>query len=428
MAAGAEGLKRLEGAIRTAMTGLGATLLERLLAGDGGHRGPRVDCGGGHDAEFVGYRPKHLDTILGPVELSRAWYHCTDCHTGAAPRDAELGVAGVSLTPGLRRMVARVAADQPFAKAQQDLAELAGIELTVKRIERSAEADGQAVAATLEAEAAAVLAGTLTPLVEGDPPDTLYVTMDGTGVPCIPAATQGRSGKQPDGRAATREVKLACLFTQSGLDDDGYAVRDPGSSSYLATFAPAEDFGTLAYAEAARRGIAQARRTVVLGDGAAWIWNLASLHFPSAVQIVDLYHAREHLHELGRLVTPALGNNHRDWLTERLEDLDNGDIDKLIAATRDLDLPDTAELDTALGYFDTHRTRMRYAHFRNRGLFVGSGAIEAGCRTVVGQRLKLSGMRWNIPGATGILTLRSHHASSRWEQLWTRLHHTTAAA
>lgn len=167
--------------------------------------------------------------------------------------------------------------------------------------------------------------------------------MDGTGVPCVPAATRDRAGKQPDGRAATREVKLACLFTQSGLDDHGRPVRDPDSSSYLATFAPAEAFGTLVHAEARRRGPHRARQLVVLGDGAAWIWNLTSLHFPDAIGIVDLYHARQHLHELAQLAAPALHGNQRDWLTDRLDDLDRGDIDAITAATRALELPETAE-------------------------------------------------------------------------------------
>lgn len=429
--AGSEGLRGLEGAIRTAMTGLGCALLEGLLAADRGHRGTRIDCDHGHQADFVGYRGKHLDTVLGPVRLRRAWYHCGQCRAGAAPRDAELGVAGASLSPGLRRMVARVAAAKPFAQARQDLAELAGLELTTKRVERCAEADGQQVAAAVQAQADAVLAGTLSRLdADRAPIDTLYVAMDGTGVPCVPAATQGRKGKQPDGRAATREAKLACLFTQTGVDDDNRPVRDPDSSSYVATFAPAETFGTLAYAEAHRRGVDGARRSVVLGDGAPWIWNLAELHFPSATHIVDLYHAREHLHELGRLLAPTLGGDHARWLADRLAELDRGDIPGLLAAASTLTLPDTltADMDQALGYFETNQHRMRYTTFRKAGLFVGSGAVEAGCRAVIGQRLKLSGMRWNIPGATGILTLRCHDASDRWDHLWTHIHHTTTAA
>ena len=128
------------------MTKLGASLLEDLLAMEPGHRGPRVDCGASHQAEFVSYRTKTLDTVLGRIEYRRAYYHCADCASGVAPRDGELGVTGASLTPGLAAMVDRVGAAVPFAKGRDLLAELAGVTLSTKRVERCAEADGKAVA------------------------------------------------------------------------------------------------------------------------------------------------------------------------------------------------------------------------------------------------------------------------------------------
>jgi hypothetical protein len=112
------------------------------------------------------------------------------------------------------------------------------------------------------------------------------------------AGTEGRPGKGEDGKAHTREVKLACLFTLTTSDDEGHPARDPDSSSYLATFAPAGRFAQQVDAEARRRGSEHIRRPVILGDGAAWIWNLAGEHSPAAIQIVDLYHAREHAHDL----------------------------------------------------------------------------------------------------------------------------------
>ena len=346
------------------------------------------------------------------------------------PRDVELGVAGASLSPGLRAMVARAGTAAPFAKASELLADLAGVALTTKRVERSTEADGQALAAIGDAEAAAVLAGQLVPLGPSTPVAKLYVALDGTGVPTVPADTAGRAGKYPDGRARTREVKLGVLFTQTKLDDDGYPVRDPGSSSYVATLQPVEQFGSLLYSEARRRGSAQAKHVVVLGDGAPWIWNLANQHFPGATQIVDLYHAREHCHALAALAAPALGDSHASWLADRLDDLDRGDIPALVTASRDLDLPDgTREaLDKALGYFQTNEVRMQYAHFRQLGHFVGSGAVEAGCKAVIGQRLKQSGMRWTVRGAAGIATLRCQAASGRWDEIWQRLDTQTSAA
>jgi hypothetical protein len=428
--AGGAGLEAAELAIRAAVTELGRALLEPLLAADGGYRGPRVPCGAGHQAGFVSYRDKTIDTVLGPVTLRRAWYHCAACRRGLAPRDAELGAARDTMSPGLAAMTNRAAAALPFATAARLIGELAGITLTGERARRRAEADGQATAAVIEAEAAAITARKLTPMPAGGPrPDMLYICVDGTGVPVIAAETEGRAGKGEDGTARTREVKLCCVFTQTSLDEEGRPVRDPRSSSYLVTFAPAAQFGTLMAAEARRRGAGRIRQLVFLGDGAAWIWNLATRHFPEATQIVDLYHAREHLHDLARLLEFMLGGARQAWLAARLTELDDGDIPAICAAARAFPLAGTkaADLETALGYFEHNAHRMRYAHFRKLGMFTGSGAVEAGCKSIVGQRCKLSGMRWTVPGATGILTLRCLEASNRWEQIITHSSNNPAA-
>ena len=424
----------MELAIRTAMTHLGAELLQRLLATDAGHRGQHIDCGAGHHAQFVGHRDKSLDTVLGRIVVRRAYYHCRACQRGMVPRDEELGVTDASLSPGLRRMVARAAAAEPFTTAAELLAELAGIRLSAKRIERSAESDGAAAAQRVTAESAAIArrAVHVLPADRGKLPDKLYVAIDGTGVPMVPAAVAGRAGKSPDGRARTREVKLACLFTQTSLDEQGRPVRDPDSTSYVGSFAPAERFATLVAAEARRRGADGIRQLVVLGDGAPWIWTLATAILPHATPIVDIYHARQHLHALAAQLTPALGDQHPDWLTARLADLDAGDIETLVTQTEKLypHLSDdtTPDIAKALAYFKTNAHRMRYAYFREHGMFIGSGTVEAGCKAVIAQRLKLSGMRWNIPGATGILTLRCHQASNRWQYIWPHPHNQTATA
>jgi hypothetical protein len=335
------------------------------------------------------------------------------------------------MSPGLAKMSARAAEAVPFTPGAGLVGELAGITLTGKRLGRHAEADGRAAAAVIKAEAAAIAARTLVPLPPPAPvPDKLYVAIDGTGVPMMTAETDGRPGKGEDGKARTREVKLACAFTQTRVDDDGYPIRDPGSSSYLATFAPAAGFGTLMAAEARRRGAGHVRQVTILGDGAHWIWNLASQHFPEATQIVDLYHAREHLHDLARLLAFMLGESHDGWLAARLDELDDGDVPALLSAARQFPLTGIKAdaLDTALGYFETNAPRMRYKHFRSCGLFVGSGAVEAGCKAVIGQRLKLSGMHWSMAGATGILTLRCQQASGRWEEIWQQPPNRSGAA
>lgn len=398
------------------MTGLGRSLLAGVLALDGGHHGPRVDCGGGHQAGFVDYRTKTIDTVLGPLDLRRAWYHCTACHAGRAPLDDRLEVADASLSPALAAIIDHVAAEVPFATARSLLAELAGITLSVKRVERAAEADGTAATEARRADTEAVLARRVIPLPPPAPaPDKLYLAVDGTGVPMTAAETAGRAGKGEGGRARTREVKLAALFTQSRLDDDGYPIRDPDSTSYLATLDPVETFADLLDAEARHRGSEHIRQLVVLGDGAHWIWNLANQRFPEATQIVDLFHAREHLHELADHLAFILPDRDA-WLADRLTDLDNGDIEAIARAARVYPLVGghAEQRDKDLAYFVTNAHRMRYAHYRSLGMFIGSGVVEAGCKSVIGARLKRSGMRWTARGATAIATLRCQQASGPW--------------
>jgi hypothetical protein len=401
------------------MLKLGGGMLGQLLAADPGHRGPRVPCGQGHEAEFVSYRDKVLDTVLGPVTLTRAWYHCAACGHGLAPRDAELGVAGTSMSPGLTAMNDRAAAAGPFAGAAGLLEDLAGVRLTAKRVERAAEASGAGQAAAVRGRAALITSRKVVPLPPSPLPDKLYGVIDGTGVPMTAKETAGREGKGQDGRARTREVKLAVFFTQDKLDDDGYPVRDRDSSSYIATFEPASTFAGLVKAEGIRRGADHVRQMTILGDGAPWIWNIAGSKFPEATQIVDLYHARQHLHDLARSLEFMLGDHKDDWLAARMEDLGYGDIDGICQAARVFPLEGIKkdELDTALGYFENNAPRMRYHWFRQCGLFTGSGVVEAGCKSVIGQRLKQSGMHWTTAGADAIIALRCREASSTWEAI-----------
>ncbi|MEO3862256.1 ISKra4 family transposase [Acrocarpospora sp. B8E8] len=429
-ASGADGAVELEIAIRTAMLSLGAELLQGLLAADAGHRGQVVDCGAGHDAQFVSYRDKKIDTVLGSITLPRAYYHCPACGCGVVPRDTELGIAGASLTPGLRAMMAHAGAALPFARATALVNQCAGLHLNARRLARSAEADGTRLAEINVAEAQAINRGRLTPLPPpaGDLPDKLYIEIDGTGVPMRPDQVTDRAGKGADGRARTREIKLACLFTQTRCDDDGRPVRDGDSSSYVATFDPAADFAPLVAAEARRRGADHIRQLIVIGDGAKWIWNLAGERFGEATQIVDLYHAREHLHDLAdhlAFITPDPAR----WRADRLKELDDGDITAIIDAARAYPLigVKATELDTKIGYFEANAHRMNYAHFRDLGMSIGSGAVEGACKSVIGARLKQSGMRWAVPGAHAIAELRCQDASGSWDAAYNKINNQTRA-
>jgi hypothetical protein len=318
-------------------------------------------------------------------------------------------------------MHALVGQEAPFDHGRQQMKVLAGLEVTTKSVERTAEAIGTDIAQREQTEIQKALQLEL-PVVAGKPIRVLYVQMDGTGVPVVKKETVGRKGKTDGQPAHTREVKLGCVFTQTTWDQEGYPIRDPDSTTYTGAIESAEEFGRRIYAEACGRGWSRALQKVVIGDGAEWIWNLVALHFFDAIQIVDLYHARQHLWEVVRKRYPNDEGKQKAWMKihqKRL--LDRGKIEKLVAALRSIesDNPEVAEkIRTEADYFERNAERMRYPKFRGQHLFVGSGVIEAGCKTVVAFRLKRSGMFWTVRGANAILALRCCHLNGEFEDYW----------
>jgi hypothetical protein len=317
-------------------------------------------------------------------------------------------------------MMARAGSRQPFKEAKEDFRVYAGIEVSAKDVERVAERIGEYFETWQSAEREA-LSHAEVPVPQDKSIPVLYVEMDGIGVPMVGSETDGRKGKQPDGTAKTREVKLGCVFTQTTRDEKGRPVRDSDSTSFVGAIETAEDFGQRIEAEAIRRGLFNAYRVVVLGDGAAWIRGLCELRFPYARQIVDLYHAREHIANLCKLL---FGCNEKRLLRYRTQwwtCLDEGNVEKIVSQAHKI-LP--AQTDTLqkvmaeLHYLEENKDRMRYADLRKQGLFVGSGVIEAGCKSIIGSRLKQSGMEWTVKGANAIIALRCAMLSHRFEDFW----------
>jgi hypothetical protein len=251
------------------------------------------------------------------------------------------------------------------------------------------------------------------------------VEIDGTGVPVVRKETQGRIGKVEGQPAHTREVKLGCVFTSVGVDQENRPIRDEASTTYTGAMEVAEEFARRIYSVAYQRGWARAASKVVLGDGAVWIWNLATEQFPGAILIVDFYHTSEHLHKLSRLLFPGEEAARRAWTTSAADLLDKGEIEMLVAVVRSLvsERPELAgKLNTEAEYFERNAAKMRYPDFRAQGLFVGSGVIEAGCKTVIGSRLKQSGMFWTVQGANRIIALRCCRVSGKFEDFWEQAH------
>ena len=397
----------------------GAKVLEALLNfEDGSSVGTRCECGG----EYINKRrsTKALQTVFGGVNLDRKRQECNRCGKGRVPKDIALGVVGTSFSPGLRRMMAKTGAEVCFDKAAEFIFELAGQQVTDKEVERVAEAVGGDIAKGEEAGIEGVMQEESGSEGNAQAPCTLYIATDGTGVPMVSKETEGRAGKGEDGIARTREVKLGALFTQSILDEKGNPVRDPHSTTYVGKIETSESFGPRLYAEALSRGLRGAKRKVVIGDGAQWVWNLAAFYFPDAIQIVDYYHATEHLHTICKILFPE-NERKRSACTCILKGLLwEGDIPSILSRLRRLRAhgKKKIELEKELSYFEKNAHRMRYSTFRNQGLFIGSGVVEAGCKSLIGGRLKRSGMHWSLRGANDIIALKCSIESGRFNSYW----------
>lgn len=410
--------------MRSAMHQAGASALAQLLRydpPDADHR--TIPCSCGRLAHYRELRSKTVLTVLGPVQLSRPYYLCADCSQGQYPVDTELGITGLESSPGVRRMEAVVGSEMPFAPGCEPMKLLAGLDVTAKAIERAAEAIGAEIAQRDEQEIGRAKQLVL-PVVFKQNVPKMYVLMDGVQVPVVAAETEGRTGRIEGQRARTRECKLGCVFTQTTVDQEGWPIRDPDSTTYVGAIETAEEFGFRLYTEAWRRGWEWATIKVVIADGAVWIWNLADQHFPGAIQIVDLYHARQHLGKIAALLHPQDPAAKKLWMTPMKDLLDDGDIEPLVTHLRQISAAHADAADLAqevlkeAEYFATNARRMRYPEFRRKGLFVGSGVIEAGCKSVVASRLKRSGMFWTVRGANAIIALRCCRIDGRFEDYW----------
>lgn len=398
--------------VRTSVHKIGSVVLEKLLNADICRIEKReMECECSGTGKFVDVREKELLTVVGKIRLKRGYYYDKECGRGWCPRDKGLGIEGSLFSPGVQRMMGRVGSSRPYAQAEEDMSELAGLSVNAKAIER--------ICGELGKKAGEVIGGLPWNGKAGG--TAMYISMDGTGVPVVKSETEGRKGKGADGQSKTREAKLGCVFTQTELDEERYPIRDENSTTYVGAIESAEEFGKKLYGEAQRRGVDGSKRVCVIGDGAPWIWNIAQEYFWNAIQIVDLYHAREHYWECARLMFKDKSRRQWRWAERRREELDRGDVEAVIKALKRL-RPKSEETRrlcrSTIGYYEQNKERMRYDRFRALGLFVGSGVIEAGCRSVIGQRLKQSGMHWTVRGANSIIALRCILMSHHWDDFW----------
>lgn len=397
---------------------IAALALEKFLNADtSDYRGAEMECPKcGGRARYCGRQEKTFQTVLGSIRLSRAYYHCRECREGFYPRDIALGMERTAFSPGVTRMICHTASMVSFAESSELLAEIGGVEVNAKQVERIAEGVGEEMI-RYEREV----------FQESEEPcKTMYLGVDGTGVPMRREEVVGRRGKDGEGMAKTREAKLCTIWTAERRDEEGKPLRDPGSVTYSGGIesaaqrdteeAPSE-FALRVLREVQRRGFLRAGRQVVIGDGAKWIWKLAEEHFPSAIQIVDRYHAKERLYGIGKDIFGATSDLWRPWAEQRCKELDRGEFGRLLRALA-VHSRKSEEARKGVNYFSENQERMRYPYFESLGLCTSSGVLEAGCKTAIGARLKRGGMHWSLNGANAIIALRCCKLSGRFEDFW----------
>ncbi len=387
----------------------GARLLEQLL-NDPGLPQPQPELRPGE--ERAGYRSKTVLINLGWIELRRPYLYSPGRGKGRCPLDSAWGFVD-SYSPEVLRLGCRAAAlAGSYEAASQDLLTYAGLQIDARQLQRLVGLVAPAMKDWRRQKQV--------PLPQTTPGEVMCILTDGTGAPMRRRYLRGRKGKQ-GGRARTREVKVGTVFTHRKPEPGERPERDHDATSYVAAIVSADDFGPLMRHEAIRRGMGSAKTVVFLGDGAVWVWKLARLNFPGAICILDYYHACEHLSLLADAIygegTPMAKRRYRLWkkwlLKDKVADIINQAKEGLPQEAGTCKLA-----KVQIGYLERNRSKMLYQTFRTAGYFIGSGVVEAGCKTVVGQRLKQSGMLWSRKGAERLLAIRCALLSGWFEDFW----------
>jgi hypothetical protein len=410
----------------------------------------------GHDLRLVGYRKKQILTVVGKVDFKRAYYQCESCQRareegkqeerqdrcahGTAPADEIWGVDQRRTTPGVQKMISYFCARLTFEEAAETFADLLPLAMSARQAQVLMKPVGKALAQREDEEVKELFKQAehkyscekeKEDLLKAKTLDRLYIELDGVLARMRRGSVEMEKDEQNRKGDIYREIKVGAVFlAERGRERSELAPQvwidtpKKGSMRYVARRSAQGGFGQLLASLAYQAGLPQAKQVVVLGDGAPWIWKLAEEHFPGAVHIVDLYHAKQHVWEVAHAVFGQSSPQACAWASMACDWLVHGQIEDLIAALAELPAmaPPSGQSkslpEQAIGYFTTNAERMRYPAFRAQGMHVGSGIAEAACKTVVATRLKRSGMRWTPDGLDAILPLRTSVLNHCYEDLW----------
>jgi hypothetical protein len=442
-------LKHLEEQVVKSSQAIGRKLMAGVLSSRLHEQRPVARRQGscGHVQRLVGERSKELITLVGPVSFVRPYYQClqraepAEEHDGPhaeAPADALWGVNQQRTTPGVQQQISYLSARLTFEEAAQTLCRSVPIGMSGRQALNLMRPVGEALAAAedhhvqvVQAQAKQARSQPSMQPEEHKGMERLYIELDGV----LARMRRGSVPMEKEERQRTgdvyREIKAGAVFRaergpqRSKLAAGVYVdTPAPDSLRYVARRTAKGGFAWLLYQLALQAGLEQAQQVVVLGDGAPWIWNLVAEHFPGAVQILDLYHAKEHVWDVAHAVFGRGTARGTAWATHACSLLEQGHREALVSAIAALP-PIAAEPgqgrslpERAVDYFTTNADRMRYPLFRAQGMHLGSGIAEAACKTIVSTRAKRSGMRWTPEGLDALLPLRTAVLNGTYDSFW----------
>ncbi|MFC2046553.1 ISKra4 family transposase [Chloroflexota bacterium] len=426
-------LKAKESAVLAGITVFGKELLSGLLRL---HETPyvpdTVPCPCGRQAEYQRRREGGVQTIVGEVRVKRSYYLCPDCHQGCYPLDEELEFCAGGLSAGLEECAALAGVVEPFASAAELLRRLlwTGVELSHNRVRGATEDMGHTLAQAEDELVQRVFASETSGLPERpkEGPKRLYVSADGTCVRCKATEEEGEAGTEPAADQESlghvwREAKVAALYeteevTTARKPDE--TVLKAKEIEYYADISDAQHFARLVWLKAYERGVSHAEEVVLLGDGAQWIWLRLGMLFPEAIQILDWYHAKDYLIQVAQAVFGPGTQPGIAWLKRALDLLWDGKVQQVIQDLETLQQahPQIEAIQDTITYYTNNQCRMNYPAYRERGLQIGSGTIESGCKRVAKARLDQAGMTWTVEGARAVLKARAAYLSRQWDDFW----------
>jgi hypothetical protein len=446
-------LKEVEKTIYQGIFKIGNGLMKGVIS-QGGRSEPiqtRIQGECGHEKNLIVYRTKKLLTLFGEIEYKRAYYQCQrevsseeekkeegwqdekeQCTHGRAPSDEKWGIQGVRTTPGVQQHISYLCSMLTFDEAAETFRRFLPLQMSARQALNLSRPVGKALAAKEDKEVKALFdQASQSKTDEEDEEQQPIVKEDGIRGRMRRDRVPMEKHEQERKGDVYRETRVGATFLAERGNERSELAPDvwidtpkEGSQQYVARRTALGGFDKLLYTLACQSGLKRAEQVVIIGDGAHWIWDLAAEHFPGAVEIVDLYHAQEHVWDVAHAVFGRTTAQGISWAKAACDLLVHGKIEDLVAAISHLPpiAPPPGKSksipEQAIGYFTTNAERMRYPTFRAQGMHVGSGIAEAACKTVVTTRCKQTGMRWTPDGLDTILPLRTAKLNRAFDQFW----------